>query len=187
MNEMLEKELNTIKRGERHQEVFLHFLEFYYDIYIQSTLPGGLSYEVEECSYPEELTLPLEKRASGISNAVKWLIANGYDPNEGDCFNPLMMAVWYEDAFMTEFLIANGADAHRWPDMLESEPNIYIDHLDIAYFHKAWPLDDRFMHALLETAKVLLRDGKVGSFFGTCLEADAEKRTITFLPPKFRY
>ncbi len=187
MNEILEREINAIKRGERDQEVIVHFLEEYYEHYIQSTLPGGLSYEVEDCPYPEELSLPLEKRKSGICDAVNWLIEAGYDPNEGACFNPLMMAVWYEDAFMTEFLISNGADAHRWPDMLESEPNIYIDHLDIAYFDKAWPLDDRFMQALLETAKVLLRDGKVGSFSGMCLKADAENRTITFSPPRFLY
>ena len=182
---ILKEKLDSINNNKNLKTPVYSFLCTYYDEYIDEMDPS------ENAPFPEELTKPIEDRESGIAEAMKLLVENHYNLDEGDCFNPLMMAVGHADAPMTEFLIANGADAHYWPDMDEPiekySGNYYLEDIDIAYFNERWPIDDRYINALLQTAKVLLRDGHTDSFFGLCLNADAEKREITLSAVEWKY
>lgn len=183
MDEKLQTCINKIKAGKIEKEVVHTFLRTYYDC-IEDMNPA------EDAPYPEKLTKPLRERKFGIYEAMSWLAQEKYNMNEGDD-TPLMETVGYADAPMTEFLIQNGANANYWPDMDEipgiPRSNYYLEDIDIAYFEESWPLSERYINALLETAKVLLSQGNTGSFWGLCLSADAEKREITIGPPKYRY
>lgn len=185
MNEILLNRINKIKKHQTSTEVFYDFLCVYYDDYID------VLNESEDAPYPKELTLPLKDRESGIYDAVTWLVEQGYNVNRGDCFNPLMMAVGHADAPMTSFLLQHGADANYWPEMdKSSEPlhdNYYLEDIDIAYLNETWPKSERYIDALLQTAKVLLQEGNTGSFFGICLVADAEKREIILSDCHYKY
>lgn len=177
MNEILKETLDKIKNKEITSEVVNAFLCVYYDDYID-----GLN-KREEASYPEELLLPLEERTSGVYEAMRLLVEQRYDLNEGEEFNPLMITVGNADASMTEFLIKNGADANYWPYM-DEEPeymrdNYYLEDIDTACMAMDWPESERYVYALAQTARVLLEEGNTGSFSGICLKADAEKRQIS--------
>lgn len=185
MNGILKSSIDKIRKKELTSEVVYSFLCSYYDEYIE-----GLD-ESEDAPYPEELVLPLETRESGVYEAMSWLVDQKYNLDEGECFNPLMMAVSHADAPMTEFLIRNGANANYWPDM-DEEPeymrdNYYLEDIDIAYMDMHWPRSERYVNALLQTARVLLQEGNTGSFFGLCLAADAEKREISLSGPNYLY
>ena len=185
MNEIIAEKLRQIQKMEIVKEAVYEFLCAYYDIYI-----AGLE-DPDHPEYPEELILPLNERSSGVCEAMCWLVDNRFDLNEGDCFNPLMMAVTFADAPMTEFLIGHGADANYWPDMDELPgipiTNYYLADIDIAYLNDDLPHERRYVQALLRTATVLLRDGKTGSFRGLCLTADAENREVTLSGPHWKY
>ena len=93
---------------------------------------------------------------------------------------------------MTSFLIRNGADANKWPDMEElpgiPTENYYLVDIDIQYLNECWPRTERYIKALLETARVLLEEGETGSFNGLShFTADAEKRLITIGEYKREY
>ncbi len=143
--------------------------------------------------YPEELTIPLKERDYGICEALSWLVMEKYDFNteyEGD--SPLMISVGYADEPMTSFLIQNGADANKWPNMGEfpeiPEENFYLVDIDIQYLNECWPRTERYIKALLETAKVLLKEGETGSFNGiTSFTADAEKHSISLAGYRCEY
>lgn len=60
MNEIIKNSIDKIRKKELTSEVVYSFLCAYYDDYIE-----GLD-ESEEAPYPEELTLPLEARESGV-------------------------------------------------------------------------------------------------------------------------
>ncbi len=183
MNEKLQTCINQIKAGRIEKEVVYTFLRTYYNCIEDMNA-------AEDAPYPEELTKPLRERKSGVYEAMCWLAQEKYDMNEGDD-TPLLETVAYADAPMTEFLIQNGADANYWPDKDENPEvpkfNYYLEDIDIAYYNENWPLSDRYISALLETAKVLLTQGDTGSFLGLCLSADAEKREITIGGPKYLY
>lgn len=105
--------------------------------------------------------------------------------------NPLMMAVGWSDAPMTKYLIEHGADANYWPGM-DEEPefmrdNYYLEDIDVAFLHGEYNHDKSNVDALLQTAIVLMRDGKTGGFSGFCLVADPEKREVSVEPAKYKY
>lgn len=181
--ETLKKALYNIKNGTYVKDAVSVFLEAYYDDYLDL-------FHGNQEDFPEELCIPLHDRESGVFDAIKNLINNGYDVNEGD-FNPLMTAVSHADASMTSFLIANGAKADYWPNMEEvPEPlreNWYLEEIDIAYMNQNWEHSERYVNALLETTRVLLEEGKTGSFFGLCLRADTAKKEISLGEPELRY
>ena len=185
MHEILLNEMKLIKKQETKDEVVYKILCAYYDAYIEKNA------NEESNLFPEELLLPLEQRTSGIVEVMEWLVKEGFDLNEGEGFNPLMMAVGHADAAMTSFLIQNGADANYWPDMEEIpesyRDNYYLEDIDIAYYNESWELTENYVMALLNTAKVLLEKGKTGSFYGLCLSADAEKREIQLRGAQYKY
>ncbi len=187
MQELLKEKIDNIKKNPCEYEVVYEFLCVYYDDFIWKVGNSG----EEKTDYPVELTLELEDRVSGVYEAMVWLVEQGFDLNEGDCFNPLMMAVGSADAPMTRFLILNGADANYWPEMEETpeqfRSNYYLEDIDIAYFNEDPPADKVYVDALLKTTRVLLEDGKTGSFGGLCLLADAEKREISLGSPQYKY
>lgn len=193
MNEILEEKIREIKKNEIDKEVILQFLCAYYDDYINGWAENDYIYsdEDEEEEFPEELTMPLDERISGVFEAITWLTEQGYDLNEGEDDCPLMMTVGYADAPMTQFLIQHGADPTKWPFMEETpekmRSNYYLDDIDIAYFDEHWPRTERYVQALLQTAKVLTVDGKLGGYGGLCLLIDEEKREITLGSPKWKY
>ncbi len=191
MNTMIDKGIiqnciNKIKTGEiRKEAAVIELLDAYYRNCIDTT--------ENDDSYPEELTIPLEERGFGIYEALLWLANKQYDFNveyEGE--SALMIAVGYADAPMTSFLIQNGADANKWPDMDElpgiPKNNYYLEDIDIQYLNETWPRTETYIKALLETAKVLLKEGGTGSFRGVShFTADEEKHLITLGEYKCEY
>ncbi len=171
--------MNQIQTGEICEDAaVIELLDAYYQNCIGSM-------DDDDDSYPEEFTIPLKDRHYGIYEALLWLANEHFDFNseyEGE--SALMMAVECADAPMTSFLIQNGADANKWPDMEElpdiPKSNYYLEDIDIKYLNECWPRTERYIKALLETARVLLDEGKTGSFKGVShFSADAERRIIT--------
>lgn len=137
MTVILEERMEEIRNVKIAEYQVLRLLEAYYDTYIEDICavrdPDG---------YPVELTLPLEDRESGMLEAMDELTHTGYDLDEGDFYNPLMISVGYADAPMTRYLLEHGADPCYWTG-IEEEPlfmrrNYYYDDIDIAYFDERW-------------------------------------------------
>lgn len=177
MNSILEKALLRIENGIGTDEAISNYLSAYYDVYIRE--------KEKACDRFGELELadPLEERESGVSEGLKRLLEAGFDPNAGEVFNPLMMAVGWSDAPMTKYLIENGADANYWPGM-DEEPecmryNFYLEEIDIAFLHGDHNHDESNVDALLQIAVVLISCGNTGGFLGFCLKADPEKREVS--------
>ena len=179
--------VNHIKTGEIHKETaVVELLDTYYRECIDDL-------DDENDSYPDELTIPLAERRFGIYEALLWLANEQYDFNaEYDGESALTLAVGYADAPMTSFLIRSGADANKWPDMDElpdiPRSNYYLEDIDIQYLNELCPRTEKYIKALMETARVLLEEGGTGSFKGISrFTADAEKRLITIADYKCEY
>lgn len=194
MNKILEKCLMDIEAKAIEKNGALRLLEAYYE-------ESGLLYEAEdedtcltnetgdEVIHPKELRRPLEERSGDILDAMNRIIKWGLDLNEGDCYNPLMMAVGYCDAAMTEFLITHGADPNYIPDDdgADSDTNWYYDELDLAYFDEYWKRGNETNRAIMDTAKVLVTKGNLGEYQGYCLKIDTVERKIMVSPPEYLF
>lgn len=187
IDQALKNCISKIKAGEICREAAaISLLDIYYRECIDTSAnPND--------PYPEELTIPLKERNYGIYEALSWILTEQCDFNaEYEGYSPLMQAVGYADAPMTSFLIQNGADANIWPDMGEfpelPEENYYLVDIDVQYLNECWPRTEIYIKALLETAKVLLKEGGTGSFSGwSSFTADAENHLITLAEYKCEY
>ncbi|MBP5424274.1 MAG: hypothetical protein J6Y78_17720 [Paludibacteraceae bacterium] len=173
---LMQNFIPRIKAGEINKETAVaELLDVYYQEWVDI-------YDDEV--FPEEFIIPLKDRDCGIYEALSWLAIEKYDFDaDFGGWSPLMQSVECADAPMTYFLIQNGADANKWPDMGEMpdwpEENYYLEDIDIKYLNESWPRTERYIKALLETAKVLLKEGGTGSYGGRSgFNADAEKHLI---------
>lgn len=162
------------------------FLYSYYEDLVYKT------YEPEEQrpneSVPKEITLPLEEREYPIKKQLLALLDAGYDFNTlcGEDDYPLMRAVGFLDAPMTEFMIAHGADPFLYPDADDLHwGNYYFEDLDITAMHEGFANDaDRgVLDAVMKVAIVLGRAGVRGQ--GNCLTI--QDHEVTLNGPKMKY
>ena len=103
MNYKLSKTIEDIKTNQIDKKQLVCLLENYYQkvIYLIDQKTDDEIYEEENKPFPEELTLPLEKRKSGILEALSIVLSINPDVNEDDGFsNALMIAVGNTDSFM---------------------------------------------------------------------------------------
>ena len=188
----LKQVISRIENGEIRSA---HIYELI-DIYYQCVIYKNDEYEddadlPDDTQFPEELTLPLSNRKSGIIEALSLLISQGYDVHDSnDYFNALMLAVGYADEPMTAFLIANGADVHTWPNMDELPEewtrNYYLEDIDVKYFHSYFEHNEEYKSALLRTAKTLAKASGIKGFGGLCLLVD-ETGNVFLAPPKMKF
>ncbi len=129
-------------------------------------------------TFPNELSQNIDERESGIGNRLKNI---EIDVNSSDgCFNTLMLAVGHADAPMVKFLLEHGADPNVWIGM-DEEPNIpkqnwYLEDIDIQYMNESFGNEKcaDYLDALIRTATVLTRYGRLNSFGGICLTVDKD-------------
>lgn len=195
MNSIISEGMEKIRLKGAKDTALSDLLSIYYDVYIQSSesIQGKSNISVEPC-YPVELTVPSWQRECGIHEALNELAEMGVDFNEGNSFEPLMLAVAFCDASVTEYLIQHGANPNDWIEKAEMERlgvedrNYYYEELDIAVLNEAWNIEDaNFINAVMSTAKVLATVGSAGSFSGYCLSVDAEKREIKVDSPAYKF
>lgn len=174
---------------ERERYDLVDFLYSYYDnvIYkIYEKTEDDLDDDDE--AFPKELTLPLEQREYPIREQLLALLDAGYDLNApcGEDDYPLMRAVGFLDAPMTEFMIAHGADPFLYPN--PSDPcrgNYYFDDLDIHAMNESFVTDANrdVFDAILRVAVVLGRAGVRGN--GHCLTIDDDSVSLEQAKAKF--
>ena len=193
MNSKLSDLLAQIEKGDVKSSCIFELVDTYYQCVIGSIDERDDNGSCVETPFPEELLLPVEKRNSGIGDALIKLINAGHrvDDADGD-FNALMLAVGSGDAPMVHFLIGHGADANSWPDKdldsLPDEENYYLDDIDANFFGESISNDKdiEYMNALYHTALVLVEDAHLGPYSGLCLSID-ENRHVSLTPPKTKY
>lgn len=186
MDIIIEKCLNEILDGKVKEYPMLYLLNVYYQDYISAIRDK----QENENAYPLELSLPLIDRESGIYEAIENLCIRKVNFDEGDFYNPLMVAVAEADASMTEYLIIHGSDPGYWIDKEDNELppwNYYYEDIDMAYLNERWDRDERFVSALLKTAMILSTSGNLGDFSGLCLKVDTKKNDITLSNMALRY
>ena len=172
--------LNQIRKDGVDFGSLVHLLDTYYQNVIYKVDENAVD-DPYDGPFPVELTLPLEKRESGIYDAVSFLLENGCDINGSDgCFNALQRAVGQADAPMAGYLMMHGADATTWLEM-DEEPwvdkqNYYLESIDINYMNESFAndTDKRFYKALYQTALVLEKHAHLGPFYGYSLMIDED-------------
>lgn len=192
MNKKLSQVLASIESGEIKSAQVYALVDTYYQCVICKYDEYGEEEAGEDAAYPEELLKPLSERESGIAAALSVLIDLGYGVHESDgWFNALMLAVAYADEVMTEFLIANGADPHTWPDMDDGPPeewemNYYLEDIDVHYMDACLDHDEEYKAALLRTAQTFVRLSGLKNMGGLCILVD-EKGNVSLEPPKVMF
>lgn len=187
MNYKLAKTIEDIKNYQIDKNQLVCLLENYYQkvIYLIDEKTDDEIYEEENKSFPEELTLPLEKRESGILEALSIVLSINPNVNEDDGFsNALMISVGNMDAFLTEYLLEHGFDSGLWPDTEDDEQNYYLEDIDIHYMYYCLENnnDKKYEESLFKTALVLVKKGNLLNFQGNCLTINDGK--IIFTPCK---
>lgn len=129
-----------------------------------------------------EITLPLDKRPSGVLAQMEWLLAQGANINTCGEWLPLMLAVGNLDVAMTEYLLAHGADPH-YANEDDRIPygcgNYYIDSLDIATRDESFAAapDKNVFDKILQIAVLFVKHG-VTDIHTRCISIDSNTRTI---------
>ncbi len=112
MNHQLSELLRDIVNKQIDKKQLIYFLNHYYQfvIYKIDEKSDNQIFEEGDNPFPEELTLPLDKRKSGILEALNIVLRINPNVNEddGSC-NALMITVGNADAFLTEYLLEKGA------------------------------------------------------------------------------
>ena len=174
MNNKLEKIIKEIQTKQINKNQLIYLLDNYYQcvIYNIDELTDDEIYEKDDEFFPEELTLPLENRKSGILEALNLVLNINPNVNENTgSENALMVAVGNSDSFIVEYLIAKGANPLKWPNLEEDETNYYLDDLDIHYMNYSFEnrKDEIYEKALFNTAKSLVSKGNLSDYQGYCL------------------
>lgn len=132
----------------------------------------------------QELRLALDRRPSGIGEALETLAAAGVNVrDEGD--EVLRTAVGAGDAFFVEWLLEHGADPTVWSDREPWEQNWYLDEVDLIMMDESFSNDgkEEYIEMLAKTAAVLVKKGGLRNFGGYCFTVD-EEGSISFFGPK---
>lgn len=194
MDPKLVKTLERIESGEYKSACIYELINTYYQFVIgkDDEIDDDVLYWDEP--FPEEFSVPVEERSSGIGEALEILLGAGHDINDDDgMFNALMPAVGSGDEHMVHFLLKHGADANRWPEMEENDPaifgNWYLDQIDSCLLEESLANDKdiEYMKALHRTAVVLAKEAHLGPFNGYCLSIDTENRTVSVKPAEVMY
>lgn len=192
MDNRLLEVLQSIETGEIQSAHICELIDTYYQCVIYKMdeyLETGV--EPDDVPFSKELLEPLYERQSGIADALTTLIRKGYDVHESDgCINALMLSVAYADEPMTEYLLANGANPHTWPDMDELpeewRQNYYLEDIDIHYEDACFDHDEEYKTALLHTAQTFVRMSGLRNIGGMCLLVD-ENGNVSLEPPKMKF
>ncbi len=197
MEKILSEELNKIMSSVGNVAGIYTLIDSYYQLYIMNSdqYQDLVDEALPEATWPEneELLLPVEMRPSGIGSALQFLLTKGFCVDEPDGgFNALMLAVGMGDYYMTQYLLEQGADPNSWPDMdelpIEFRRNYYLEDIDIHYMDEcdANDGDENCKAALIKTAEVLVKTGKLSAFCGICLLIK-ENGEISFDRPHMKY
>ena len=163
------------------------FLEEYYQLVVYDP-----KVEYDDAYYAEELWLPLEKRPNKIFDQMRWLIEHGADLNAGGEWLPLMPPVANLDYAMTEFLLANGAnakyDSNEDGDIPYGCGNYYIDDLDVTLLNYSFEPNAKkeVFDQALKIATLFAKYG-VTDVHTHCISIDGESRTVSVTQAKVKY
>jgi len=171
----------------KESAVLYEFLEEYYQLVVYDP-----KVEYDDEYYAEELWLPLEERPNKIFDQMKWLIEHGADLNAGGEWPPLIPPVAYLDYAMTEFLLANGANAHfdleEDGDIPYGCGNYYIDDLDVTLLNYSFEPNAKkevFDQAL--KIATLFAKYDVTDVHTHCISIDGESRMVSVTQAKVKY
>ena len=155
MNNKLEKIIKEIQTRQINKNLLIYLLDNYYQcvIYNIDELTDEEIYKKDDEFFPEELTLPLEIRKSGILEALNLVLNINPNVNENTGFeNALMVAVGNADSFIVEYLLDNGANPLKWPNLEEDETNYYLDERCYCFTN---PIVPQAWHKIVKKVKQL--------------------------------
>ena len=186
MLEMLRETVDKVLAADPRTDSFLKLMVTYYERYICDSDhydPDGPE-RTEPLPQWHELRLALDRRPSGIGEALEALAAAGVNVcDEGD--EVLRTAVGAGDAFFVEWLLEHGADPTVWSDREPWEQNRYLDEVDLIMMDESFANDGNkeYIEMLAKTAQVLVKKGGLRNFGGYCFSVD-EEGVISFFGPK---
>jgi len=188
----MEKEIRnaldeTYARDSKH--LLADFLRRYYksDLFDQGE---------DTCILNEEISMPLEKRPSGVLEALEELVPLEKDINDESEEMALEYAVGNVDLYMTEYLLKNGADPNYWNermgDLEEKQKyglpcnNWYLAEIDYLVVNDEGVdgHNDKVADMLFDLMELLIKAGDLDSFYGVSTGYDAEKREISIFDRK---
>ena len=148
-------------------------------------------YDFWERHLAARLTIPLEKRKSGILSQLVFFFEHDVDvnlcklPKDSSVMTPLAIAVCDEDYYLTKYLLQHGADPRvRLYDDYNNAPYelFLIEHMD---FLLEEARGERAQN-LVAIAR-LLADNGIDRYSGICIGIDKEKSVFEYGPPIVRY
>lgn len=166
--------------------LFEFLVEYYHSVVYDPNI------EYDDDYYAEELWLPLEERPNKIFDQIKWLIEHGADLNAGGEWLPLMPPVGNLDYAMTEFLLANGANAHYDSNEDGDIPygcgNYYIDDLNVTLLNYSFEPNAKkeVFDQVLKIATLFAKYG-VTDVHTHCVSIDGATRTVSVTQAKVKY